>query len=57
MTETIKLSNSQKHQAPHLQYFIFFVTYEGSNQLDCYITLSWKGSPETNTLAYWVFCL
>jgi hypothetical protein len=24
----------------------------GSNKLDCYITLGWKGLPVTDTLAY-----
>jgi hypothetical protein len=26
----------------------------GSNKLECYIPLGWKGLPGTNTLAYWV---
>jgi hypothetical protein len=25
----------------------------GPNKLECYITLSWKGFPGTNSLAYW----
>jgi len=25
----------------------------GPNKLECYITLSWKGLPGTNSLAYW----
>jgi hypothetical protein len=27
------------------------------NKLECYITLSWKDLPRTNTLAYWIYSL
>ncbi len=39
-------------QGPHSQHFIFFVTYQSANKLECYITLSWKGLPGTNTQAH-----
>jgi hypothetical protein len=29
------------------QQFIFFVTYETAQKLECYITLGWKGFPGT----------
>jgi len=35
------------------QHFIFFVTYEVPNKLECYITLDSKRLLVTNTLAYW----
>jgi hypothetical protein len=44
---------SQSNQVPYLQHSVFFVTYESPNKLDCSISLSWKGLPETNTLTYW----
>jgi hypothetical protein len=31
---------------------LHFLTY-GSNRLECYITLKWKGLLVSNTLAYW----
>jgi hypothetical protein len=41
-----------RHQGPYSQHSIFFLTYEWSNKLECYITLGWKGLPGTNTRAY-----
>jgi hypothetical protein len=32
--------------------FIFSYLTKGSNKLQCYFTLFWKGFPETNNLAY-----
>ncbi len=29
----------------------------GPNKLDCYITVDWKGLPETNTLPYLAYSL
>ncbi len=33
-------------------YFFSWLT-NGRVKLECYITLGWKGLPETNTLAFW----
>jgi hypothetical protein len=37
---------------PYLKHFIFFVTYNGPNKLEYYITPGWKSLLLTNTLAY-----
>jgi len=44
------------HLGSYSQHFIFSITYNWPNNLECYITLSWKGFPRTNTLAYWASC-
>jgi hypothetical protein len=31
----------------------FLVITHGSNKLECYITLGWKGLSGTNSLTYW----
>ncbi len=41
-------------QGMYSQHFIFFVTYEWTNKLQCYITLGWKGFPGTKTLGPFV---
>ncbi len=46
------MRNSNKE--PDSQHFIFFVTYEWLNKLECYITRALKGLPGTNILAYLV---
>jgi hypothetical protein len=37
---------------PYSKCFIFFLTFNWPNKLECCITLGWKGLPGTNTLAY-----
>ncbi len=50
-----KIKNYEKDEVTHSQHFIFFITYEWLNKLDCYITLGWKDLTVANTLAYWAY--
>jgi hypothetical protein len=46
------LSNMGYSLGPYSHNLIFFVTYDDSNRLKCYITLGQKGLSNKNTLAY-----
>jgi hypothetical protein len=52
---SIRITNKlENYPLLYLQHFIFLINYKWANNLECYITLGWKGLPVTNTLAYWV---
>ncbi len=54
-----KFHSKQCHPWRHIhksQHFIFFLTINGPNKVECYMTLGWKCLPEANSLAYWTIC-
>jgi len=39
-------------QGSYSKHFIFFITYRCLYELECYMSLGWKGLPWTDSLAY-----
>ncbi len=70
MGPAVKLFNSAKIKERILSYHVFFCEKTRTafknfifcnlgigSKSECYITLSWKDMPDSNTLAYWAHVL